>query len=315
MIFFGTSNFSIIVLNRLLELDIKPSYIVTVPDRPQGRKLLLTPPPIKVWAEKNNIPVLQFNKLDDEAEEALKKISGPEINGTETDLYIVASYGKIIPQRILDIPTYGTLNIHPSLLPKYRGATPLQTSILNDDSDIGVTIIQMDKDMDHGAVVAKQAVSTESWPLGFFELEKMLAIVGADMLAKAIPTYIKAVQTKKPLEEQDHSLASFTKKIEKEDGLIDTNDTLEDLEKNLAGELGWKNFLKHKALEDWPQLYFFINKNDENTPQKMRVKIKSAEWDYKENKMNITLLTPEGKKDMHWKDFLNFIDSFINAIN
>ncbi len=328
MIFFGTSNFSIIVLERLLALGIKPSYIVTVPDRPQGRKMLVTPPPIKVWAEAHDIQVLQFEKLNDEAVEALKKISGKDVNDTDTDMYVVASYGKIIPQKVLDIPTFGTLNIHPSLLPKYRGATPLQTTILNDDSDIGVTIIQMDKEMDHGPIVATRAVSVENWPLGFFEIEKMLALVGADMLAEAIPLYVDAVKTTKNeasgfFTEQDHRLATFTKKVAKEDGLIDTNSTLAGLEAELTGDKGWKNFLKYKALEDWPQLYFFIGENDADatdikeikTPsmQKMRVKIKGAEWDAENNRMQITLLTPEGKKDMHWKDFLNFIESSITT--
>ncbi len=321
MIFFGTSNFSIIVLERLLELGIKPSYIVTVPDRPQGRKMLITPPPIKVWAEAHNINVLQFEKLNDDAVVALKNISGSTVNDTDTDMYVVASYGKIIPQKVLDIPTFGTLNIHPSLLPKYRGATPLQTTILNDDSDIGVTIIQMDKEMDHGPIVATRAVSTENWPLGFFEIENILALVGADMLAETIPLYVEAIKNKSSdfFADQNHSLATFTKKITREDGLIDIDGTLAGLESELTGDKGWNNFLKYKALEDWPQLYFFIDRNSAyassineiETPnkQKMRVKIKTAEWDAKENKMQITLLTPEGKKDMHWKDFLNFIES------
>ncbi len=286
MIFFGTSSFSIYVLNRLLELGIKPDSIVTVPDKPQGRKLILTPPPVKVWAEEHSIPCLQFAKLDDTAVTNLSAL--------KPDIFIVASYGKIMPQTILDIPTKGCLNVHPSLLPKYRGATPLQTTILNDDTDAGVVIIKMDREMDHGPILVKKEVTISPWPPTLTELESKLARAGAEILAESLPSYMKA---KVDLQEQDHSQATFTKKIEKEDGKISLDE--------LCGDTGRKTYLKFKAFEIWPGIYFFVTKNGTD----IRVKVKAASWNEDTHCMEILRVLPEGKKEMSWKEFQNFLNS------
>ena len=280
MIFFGTSAFSIHVLNRLLEHGITPDVIVTVPDKPQGRKLLLTPPPVKVWAEEHNIPCLQFVKLNEEAVSALTDL--------KPVVFIVASYGKIIPQSVLDIPTHGCLNVHPSLLPKFRGASPLQTSILNDEQNTGVVIIKMDKEMDHGPIVARSEVSISPWPLSTSELEEKLAYEGADILAKALPSYLDGSLVP---EEQDHSNATFTKKIEKEDGEISLTD------------LGRTAYLKYKAFDVWPGVYFFT----ERKGIKIRVKVKVASWDEATSTMDILTVLPEGKNEMSWKEFQNYL--------
>lgn len=289
IIFFGTSAFSIHVLERLAEHGIRPDHIVTVQDRPQGRKLVMTPPPVKVWAEAHGIPVLQFAKLDNDA---VKILSVVGIKGNRPDLFIVASYGKIIPQTVLDIPQHGSLNVHPSLLPKYRGASPLQTSILEDCRDTGVVIIQMDKEMDHGPIVAQKEVSYEKWPLALHELEQDLARHGADILAYVLPVYLKGT-TK--LHVQDHSQATFTKKIHKEDGEIHLNE--------LVGDVGYATYLRFQAFEGWPSVYFFTTKNDSN----MRVKVKAVEWDKETRTLYLTRVTPEGKKEMSWIEFKNFI--------
>ena len=280
MIFFGTSAFSIHVLNRLLEHGITPDVIVTVPDKPQGRKLLLTPPPVKVWAEEHNIPCLQFVKLNEEAVSALADL--------KPDVFIVASYGKIIPQTILDIPTHGCLNVHPSLLPKFRGASPLQTSILNDEQNTGVVTIKMDKEMDHGPIVARSEVTVVPWPLSTSELEEKLAYEGADILAKALPAYLDGSLVP---EEQDHSKATFTKKIEKEDGEISLSD------------LGRTAYLKYKAFNVWPGVYFFA----ERKGIKIRVKVKAASWNDAASTMDILKVLPEGKNEMTWKEFQNYL--------
>jgi methionyl-tRNA formyltransferase len=280
MIFFGTSAFSIHVLNRLLALGIKPEIVVTVPDKPQGRKLVLTPPPVKVWAEAHNIPTLQFAKLNDEAVGTLSAL--------HSDIYIVASYGKIIPQSVLDIPTKGCLNIHPSLLPKYRGASPLQTSILEDQQHTGVVVIKMDKEMDHGPIVTECEVTISPWPLSVTELEERLAIVGADILAEALPKYMDGTLTPK---EQDHMQATFTKKIEKEDGEISLD------------SLGWKTYLKYKAYDVWPGIYFFADRKG----TKIRIKVKAASWNEAALTMDIERVLPEGKNEMNWKEFQNYL--------
>lgn len=334
MIFFGTDSFSITVLEKLKEHGILPTHIVTVPDKPQGRKMIMTSPLAKLWGESQNIPVLQFEKLNTEAEEKIRGlISSDDTPSDTSDVFIVASYGKIIPERILNIPTHGALNIHPSLLPKYRGASPIQYTILSDDKELGVVVIKMDKEMDHGPIVAEKILDQKeivklassgtdrqiSWPLSYDNMEKTLAKIGADLIADVLPKYLKGKIEPK---EQNHALATFTKKIEKEDGLIvpknispknsevdarnDSDEafsSIEDLSSELSGENGYKNFLKFQAFSGWPSVYFFINKLGQN----IRVRIKEAVWNESENIMKIMKITPEGKKDMGWKDFQNFL--------
>lgn len=302
-IFFGTSEFSIHVLEQLIQRGITPTAIVTVADRPAGRKMELTPPPLKVWATEHNITYFQFEKLKEENTVATLK-------SLEADVFIVASYGKIIPEVILSIPKHGALNIHPSLLPKLRGATPLQTSIMQDMQYTGVSIIQMDKEMDHGPIVAMHEEEVTPWPQTYPELEKYLAIKGADILADTVEDYISG---KLALTEQAHENATYTKKIEKQDGLISLDD--------LVGDAGWNTFLKYNAFygHGGPSLFFFARKNDAGDSAKenlgggvttgtdIRVKIKEVSWNTALETMEILRVIPEGKKEMSWKDFLNYI--------
>lgn len=283
-IFFGTSEFSVIVLETLRGRGLLPQAIVTTPDRPQGRKLIMTEPPTKVWAKEHGIGVFQFETLDADAVSILTDI--------KADLFIVASYGKIIPQAILDIPHYGCLNIHPSILPKYRGASPLQTTILNDDADTGVTIIKMDAGMDHGPILTSKKVSFENWPPTFEDMERLLAIAGAEILADSIPAFISGSIE---LIEQNHDEATFTKKITKEDGLIDPFST-DPQTLRLA-------FLKIHAFEGWPGAYFFI----ERKGKKIRVLAKEAEYENgalgSPDILTLTRVVPEGGKEMSFDDF------------
>src|SRR3990167_7392467 len=146
--FFGTPEFSAKILEKMKQEDFKPSLVIATPDKPKGRNLVLTPPATKIWAEKNNIDVLQPTKLRDP--EFLNKMKE-----TVWDLFVVASYGKIIPQDILDLPKYGTINVHPSLLPRLRGASPMQSAILK-ENETGMTIMLMDADMDHGPILKQK---------------------------------------------------------------------------------------------------------------------------------------------------------------
>jgi len=285
MIFFGTSSLSILVLERLMELGLIPDAVVTVTDKPQGRKMLMTPPPLKAWAEERGITVLQFERLDANAALALSKAGK---GGTRPDVFVVASYGKIIPQAVLDIPEHGCLNVHPSLLPKYRGASPMPSTILADEPHTGVVIIQMDSQMDHGPVIARKEMDIEPWPLKLSELEMLLAKAGADILAEALPSYLAGTGMK---EEQDHSKATQTSKFKKEDGRISLDE--------LTGDAGWKTYLRFSALEELTGIYFIIKAD-------IRVKVKQAGWDADARQMNILRVTPEGKKEMSWKEFENY---------
>ena len=154
-VFWGTSPFSIGVLDALKEGEIIPDVIITAPDKPKGRNLMITPPQVKIWAQQNGIPLIQPEILDDSLRSTLYALG--------STLFLVASYGKIIPQHILDIPKHGTLNVHPSLLPKLGGASPIQSAILSEDAT-GVTIILLDDKMDHGSIVAQKEIPIAPWP-------------------------------------------------------------------------------------------------------------------------------------------------------
>ncbi len=272
--YFGTSEFSVIVLDELKKLGVLPELVVTTVDKPVGRKMILTPNPTKVWAENNSIEYIEATKLKDES--FLKKIS-------EYNLFIVASYGKIIPKVVIDMPKYHVLNVHPSLLPKYRGSSPLQGQILNDEKEVGVSIMLIDEEVDHGAIIDQRKVEMPEWPVGFTELEHILGKAGAEMIVALLPNWIKGSIKEK---EQDHAHATFIKKAEKTDGFLD-----------LLGD-GYKNYLKYLAYEVWPGTYFEIEKDS----KKMRVVIKKASW--KDGNFVIERVVPEGKKEMDYKDFL-----------
>lgn len=271
--FFGSSRFSVIVLNELEKLGLIPYSIVTTPDKAQGRKMIVTPTEVKEWAKKRNIIVHNPEKLDPKFAEQLEK--------EKNNVFIVASYGKIIPSNIINIPDNKTLNIHPSLLPRYRGASPLQSAILDDTKETGITIIQIDEQMDHGPIIAQEKVSIEKWS-HYEDFEEMMAIAGAKLLAKVLPEWITGKITKY---EQDHSIATFTKKIKKEDGLIGLQDD------------PYTNFCKIQAYQLWPQAYFMIKHND----REIRIKITDA--DFEGGKLLIKKVIPEGGKEMSFDDF------------
>jgi methionyl-tRNA formyltransferase len=273
--FWGSSDFSVIAVEELKRLGIIPELIITTPDKPQGRKMVLTPTPVKTWAMENSIECLTPHKLKDP--EFLEKIK-------EYNLMIVASYGKIIPQEVIDIPEYKILNIHPSLLPKYRGASPLQSQILNDEFEVGVSIMQVDIKMDHGPIISQRKVVIKNWPVGFVELQNTLAKEGSKIISEILPDWIKGnIEAK----EQNHPEATFTKKVEKTDGFID-----------IVNGDQFKNYLKILAYEEWPRAYFEIEKKGIKT----RVIIKSATW--KDGALEILRVIPEGKKEMDYKSFL-----------
>ncbi|MCX6716903.1 MAG: methionyl-tRNA formyltransferase [Candidatus Taylorbacteria bacterium] len=281
--FFGSSEFSIIVLNELKKAGFLPSLIITTVDKPKGRKLILTPTPVKVWTTEEKIPVLTPIKLSTEFPAELQNICEKE----KIELFIVASYGKIIPESVLSIPKYKCLNVHPSLLPKYRGPSPLQSMILNDEKNIGVTIMLMDKEMDHGGIVVQKNFAPSVWPMPIDEFEKALGALGGTALAEIIPKWTTGEIKEK---EQNHAEATFTKKITKEDGLIDLHAD------------AYKNYLKICAFKGWPTAYFFKETNETDGTEgivKTRVIIKDAEFENGE--LNIKTVLPEGKKEMPYK--------------
>ncbi len=272
-IFFGSSQFSIFVLDELAKLGFTPSAIVTTPDKPQGRKLIMTPNVVKTWSLNHGIKVYDPAKIDANFIEILKAESA--------DVFIVASYGKILPKNLIELPPGNTLNIHPSLLPQYRGASPLQAAILNDTKHTGVSIMRIDEEMDHGPIVAQKEITVNEWPT-YEVFEEMMAREGAILLATILPDWIAGKIAEK---EQDHSATTYTKKSKKDDGLID-----------LSGD-PYVNFRKIQAYHQWPQAYFMISKNSKD----MRVKITAAS--FSGGKLVIEKVIPEGKNEMSYSDF------------
>ena len=278
--FFGTPEYAVMTLEKLHQAGFEIAFVVTMPDRPQGRKMIITPPPAKVWALAHDIKVYQPEKLrDPEFAENLKK--------HECDVFVVIAYGKIIPDAILNIPKAKSINIHASLLPKLRGSCPIETAILNDEKITGVTIMRMDSEMDHGPIIVQKEVIVEPWPPTADVLGREIVNVGGDMLVSILPDWIKGVY---PEIEQDHSLATYTKMIKKEDGLID------------LGDDPYKNYLKIQAYHGWPSAFFFVEKNENGIAKKMRIKITKAS--FTDSKLIIEKVIPEGKSEMNYSDLV-----------
>ncbi len=277
--FFGTGALAESVLASLYRAGYVPEVVVTKPDSKQGRHMELTPPTIKVWAEMKGIKVLQPEKLDSEFLYSLQANS--------YSLFIVASYGKIIPQNILDLPTHGVLNVHPSLLPLYRGPSPIESVLLDGHMTTGVSIMKLDALMDHGPILTQSAfmINPES-NAGTLEVE--CGQLGGELLVQVLPHYLEGSLLPK---EQDHTKATVCKKITKDLGLIHLEDDIDIVRR------------KFRALTPWPSLYFFI----EHAGRDIRVKVNQVDFlTEKESRFAkdyIVSVTPEGKKQMDWESF------------
>ncbi len=281
IVFFGTPQLSVWVLEELKASGIVPALVVTAPDTPQGRNLKLTPTPVKIWAQENDVPVLEASSLKDRTKVA-------ELANSEWDLFIVAAYNFILPTWLLDVPKHGTLNVHPSLLPKMRGPSPVRSALLLDQKDaVGVSVMQLDEQIDHGPIVAQATVELTDWPVAGNILDELLFREGGKLLAEVVPLWLEGTITP---EEQDHTQATYSTKFKKEDGLIDLNPP--------AGGNPYKNYLKFCAYDVWPGTYFFIKQDGKD----MRIKITDAE--YKDGVFTITRVIPEGKKEMSYEDFM-----------
>jgi methionyl-tRNA formyltransferase len=208
IIFFGTPQEVIPVLEVLTE-NFNIAAVITTPDQKSGRKQILTASPVKIFVKKTNIPILTPQQFNNETIEQLQNFN--------PDLFIVAAYGKIIPTAVLTIPKYGAINIHPSLLPKYRGPTPLQTTLLNGDQQSGITFMKMDEQMDHGSILHQIPFTLENTDTFGWLMQSKFALA-AQILPHVITDYVSGKLIPQP---QDESQVTFTKMIVKQDGYID----------------------------------------------------------------------------------------------
>lgn len=212
IIFFGTEDFSLTALHGLIEADYSIAAVITKPDSKKGRGQKLTPSKVKVLATQHNIPVWQPEKLKDITDDikALAPVAG-----------ILVSFGKIIPQSIIDLFTPGIINLHPSLLPKYRGPSPIESAILNGDSQTGISIMQLSAKMDAGPVYTAKSHplnGTETRP----QLYQTLASSGTNLLLETLPSILAGEL--KPIE-QNEQQASYCQLLQKEDGMLQLEKT------------------------------------------------------------------------------------------
>lgn len=276
--FFGTPDVASQTLETLKVNGYLPSLIITTPDKKAGRDLKITPSKVSIWAEENKIPCLKPEKLDKDFLEKLFSLTKEK----GIDIYIVVAYGKILPEDLIKYPKFKSINIHYSILPKYRGASPLESALLAGETETGVTIQEIEYKLDSGPILGlkKVSIGIETTKL---ELKNKLIEEGSNLLLEIL-SKIEGGQINKI--NQNENEATFCKKIKKEDGLIypDENDLV--------------NWDKYRAFVGWPGVYFFTTKKDKN----VRVKITKAS--FKDNKFIIEKVIPENKKEINYSDFL-----------
>ena len=237
IVYMGTPDFAVPPLAALVQNGYEVTAVVTQPDKPKGRGKTLLPTPVKEEAMKHDIPVYQPLKVrEPEFVETLKKL--------EPDMIIVAAFGQIIPKTILDMPKYGCLNIHASLLPKYRGAAPIQQAVIDGEKVSGVTIQQMGEGLDTGDMISKIVIPISPTETGGSLFGK-LAQAGADLLIKTLPSIEQGTAEfeKQPEESPTPYAAMITKQM----GLINFGKSAEELERLVRG------------LNPWPSAYTFLN--------------------------------------------------------
>jgi methionyl-tRNA formyltransferase len=274
-IFFGSPEFAAIILEKLIKTGFIPQAVICAPDAPVGRKKILTSPPTKVVAKKYKISVYQPKEL---------KIENWPLKINNADFAIVAAYSKIIPKSILNLFKLGVIGVHPSLLPKYRGASPIQSAILADESETGVTLYLMDEKMDHGPIIKNQKLKIKNQ--NYEELMRELAELSGNLLMETLPKFINKEIIPRP---QNEATASYTKKFSLKDGKVD-------LKKDNPRQI----WLKIRALNPEPGIFTTMQLKSGG-----ELKLKLLEANYENKALELKTVQPEGKKSMTWKDFLN----------
>jgi methionyl-tRNA formyltransferase len=244
IVFMGTPELAAVTLRRLIATPgFELAAVVTQPDQPKGRGLKLTPSAVKEVALQTNLPVLQPQRAREE--NFIQQLAA-----LKPELIAVAAYGQILPKAILDLPRFGCLNVHTSLLPKYRGAAPIQTAILNGDSETGVTIMKMDVGLDTGDILTQERTPIEPSD-NSQTLHDRLANLGADLLARTIPPYISGDIQPRP---QPAEGATYAAKIKKQDGEIDWTQPARVIWNRIRALVPWPGAFTHLPAQPHPLL-------------------------------------------------------------
>ena len=292
IVFMGTPDFSVPCLQSLIDDKNEIAAVFTQPDKPKGRKMTLTPPPVKVCAEKNGIPVYQPTTLKDGAALEIIKSLQPQ-------MIVVTAYGQILPKEIIEYPEYGCINIHASLLPEYRGAAPIQQAILDGKTVTGVTAMYMDEGLDTGDMLMKTEL-----PIGenetADELHDRLSAAGGELIVRVVHAAQSGTLTRTP---QDDSKSSYVKMLTKDMSEIDLTRSAEEVHNRV------------RALSSWPGAVIRLNGK--------KIKLHSTRVSDKQGQPGSVLslqpltvacgqgaviileLQPEGKKRMDSKAFIN----------
>ncbi|MCP1143994.1 methionyl-tRNA formyltransferase [Lysinibacillus endophyticus] len=296
IVFMGTPDFSVPILRMIHEEGYVVAAVVTQPDRPVGRKRVLTPPPVKEEAMKLGLPVLQPEKLRDSQELQ-------EIIALKPDLIVTAAYGQILPKNLLDTPPLGCVNVHASLLPKYRGGAPIHQAIIDGEEKTGVTIMYMAEKLDAGDIISQREITIEDSDNTGILFDK-LSVLGRDLLKDTLPLIINGTNERI---EQDHSKATFAHNISREQERIDWSKDARVV------------FNQIRGLSPWPVAYTTLNGENikiwsakmGNTSSKEQagkvVKIHKESFEIVAGNgetVEILELQPAGKKRMTSEDYL-----------
>lgn len=296
ILFMGTPDFAVASLEALLAAGYNVVGVVTQPDRPVGRKQVMTPPPVKEAALRHGLLVLQPERI--KADEALE-----EVLALAPDLIVTAAYGQILPKRLLDAPRYGCINVHASLLPKYRGGAPIHKCIVEGEKESGVTIMYMVEALDAGDMLSKVVVPIEERDT-VGTLHDKLAAAGSRLLIETLPALLAGKIVPEP---QDHEQATFAPNIKRSDERIDWSCTAEQIYNQVRGLNPWPVAFTTYQGKVWK--IWWVEKRPGTNGDKAPGTIVGKEEDgllvaCGSGTVKITELQPEGKKRMSALDFL-----------
>jgi len=278
VIFCGTPEFAVPSLEALIkDSNYSVDLVITQPDKPVGRKLELTPPPVKTYAQKHDIEVLQPKNINDDFS---------AIESTKPDFLVTVAYGQIVAQSLLDLPNIKAVNIHPSLLPHWRGASPIQNAILAGDKETGVTLLEMTEELDAGPILAQETISIEDRETAL-TLHDKLAQVSAQLLIKKL---------KEPLNPtpQNESEASYCQKLTREDGNIDsTSMTAQEIDRTVRALVPWPGVRINISGNELKLIETSLEETNDSVPHICA----------EETTLHIVKLQPPGKKTMTGKEW------------
>ena len=311
VLFMGTPEFSLPGFKALIEADdFEIVGVYTQSDKPIGRKQILTAPPVKILAQEHGLKVFQPLKIKPELE---------NIKNLAPDLIVVIAYGKIIPQEILDIPKYGCINVHASLLPKYRGAACLNAPILNGDDKTGITIMKMEAGLDTGPII-KQAEIILNGKENLKDVHDKLSTLGAEILVPSLRLWVRGeIKASKQNDEE----ATYIKTLKKEDGKLDFNKSAEELERMIRAYNPWPGTYALLEGEALKVIEAKVKQENEINDKESLKSLKIGEI-YKENKrllvkcgqnyLDILKLQLPGKKALSVQEFLNGSQNIVGKI-